>query len=136
MKKLFLLALGLALLLTPVPLQAAAPLVLGWHRGSWHGGSYVRVAWRSGWGWRGGWGWGWWGWPYYGPYYGPVYRHYGPYDSRPPVWAAIDADVSPEEARVYLDGKYIGIADDFDGYPDYLYLRRGHYRLEFKLDGY
>ncbi|HSS45741.1 MAG TPA: PEGA domain-containing protein [Thermoanaerobaculia bacterium] len=49
---------------------------------------------------------------------------------------AIDTDVSPEEARVYLDGRYIGIADDFDGYPDYLYLRRGHYRLEFKLDGY
>lgn len=112
MKKLILPAFGLALLLTALPVQAGTPLVLGWHGG-------------GGWGWRGGWGWGW---PYYGPYYG--------YYSHPPAWAAVDTDVSPEEARVYLDGRYIGIADDFDGYPDYLYLKRGHYRLEFKLDGY
>ncbi|MEP6471410.1 MAG: PEGA domain-containing protein, partial [Acidobacteriota bacterium] len=30
----------------------------------------------------------------------------------------------------------VGTADDFDGYPDYLYLRRGHYRIEFRLPGY
>jgi hypothetical protein len=53
-----------------------------------------------------------------------------------PEWSLIDTDVSPEESRVYLDGVYIGIADDFDGYPDYLYLRNGHYRLEFRLEGY
>ncbi len=48
----------------------------------------------------------------------------------------MDTDVSPDSARVYLDGRYIGVADDFDGFPDYLYLRRGHYRLEFQLEGY
>jgi hypothetical protein len=53
-----------------------------------------------------------------------------------PAWSLVDTDVSPEESRVYLDGVYIGIADDFDGYPDYLYLRKGHYRLEFRLEGY
>ena len=37
---------------------------------------------------------------------------------------------------MYLDGKYIGTADDFDGWPDKLYLRPGHYRLEFRLSGY
>ena len=45
-------------------------------------------------------------------------------------------DVDPEEARVYLDGKYIVIADDFDGWPDKLYLRPGRYKLEFRRQGF
>jgi hypothetical protein len=86
----------------------------------------------------GGWGWGYWGWPGWYGYYGPGYgyydegRVYGP-SSR---YAVIDTDISPEEAEVYLDGRYIGTADDFDGYPDYLYLQPGRYRIEFRLDGY
>jgi hypothetical protein len=35
-----------------------------------------------------------------------------------------------------MDGKYIGTADDFDGYPDFLYLAPGKYRLEFQLEGF
>jgi hypothetical protein len=50
--------------------------------------------------------------------------------------AVVDTDVSPEHARVLLNGTLIGIADDFDGYPDYLYLKRGRYTLEFQLQGY
>jgi hypothetical protein len=50
--------------------------------------------------------------------------------------AVVDTDVSPEHARVLLNGTTIGIADDFDGYPDYLYLKRGRYTLEFQLQGY
>ena len=122
LNKLFLLALGLALLLPALPMTAVSP-VLAQRRG---GGGRVRVFVG------GGWGWGWWGWPgYYGPAYGPGYA-YGPGAQ----WAVIDTDISPEEARVYLDGRYIGTADDFDGWPDYLYLRRGHYRIEFRLDGF
>jgi len=37
---------------------------------------------------------------------------------------------------VYLDGRYIGTANDFSGNPDYLYLRPGEYELEFRLEGY
>jgi hypothetical protein len=48
----------------------------------------------------------------------------------------VDTDVSPEQARVVLDGQLIGVADDFDGYPDYLYLKPGHYTVEFQLQGY
>jgi hypothetical protein len=48
----------------------------------------------------------------------------------------VKTDVSPEEAQVYLDGKYIGTADDFDGTPDYLYLGAGKYHIEFRLPGY
>ncbi|HEX9148970.1 MAG TPA: PEGA domain-containing protein [Thermoanaerobaculia bacterium] len=130
-----------ALLAAPV---TAAPR--GGHGGSGrhvggHGGSgrHVIVV-RPGF-----WGWGFGSWydPYwygYGYGYGPYYRGYpGRYGygyGTPGNWAVVDTDVSPESARVYLDGQYIGTADDFDGYPDYLYLRRGRYRLEFRLEGY
>ncbi len=128
-------ALSLAAVAAPL---SAAPR--GGHRG---GGGFHRrpaVIIRPSWGW--GWGWGFGGWydPYwygYGPYYRPYSRYgYGYGYGRPGNWAVVDTDVSPESARVYLDGQYIGTADDFDGYPDYLYLRRGHYRLEFRLDGF
>ncbi|MBI4914402.1 MAG: PEGA domain-containing protein [Acidobacteria bacterium] len=48
----------------------------------------------------------------------------------------VDTDVEPEHARVYLNGELIGTADDFDGFPDYLYLERGRYTLEFRIPGY
>jgi hypothetical protein len=44
--------------------------------------------------------------------------------------------VSPEHARVFLNGDLIGIADDFDGNPSYLFLRPGSYTIEFRLQGY
>jgi hypothetical protein len=103
----------------------------GFHGGG-HSGGHGRVFIGVG----GGWGWGYWGWPGYYGYYGPGYgyegRAYGPSSQ----YAVIDTDISPEEAQVYLDGRYIGTADDFDGYPDYLYLQPGRYRIEFRLEGY
>jgi len=75
------------------------------------------------------WG-GWWGW--HSPWYGPAYVPVGP----APDLAVVDTDVSPEGARILLDGKLIGTADDFDGFPDYLYLKPGHYTLELQLAGY
>jgi PEGA domain len=122
-KLVFAVLFAAALLLPAVPAQAH-----GFHGGHGHGVVVV----GGGWGW-GGWGWGY-GYPYYGyPYYGyPAAYGYG----GPPVFARVKTDVDPEEAWLYLDGRLIGTADDFDGYPDYLYLKRGHYRLEFRLDGY
>lgn len=111
--------------------------------GSYHGGGYHSGGYR--WGRHRGWGgfygpywssWWWWGSPYWG--WGPtVYiydddtRGYG--RSR---FGVVKTDVSPDEAEVYLDGKYIGTADDFDGYPDFLYLQPGKYHIEFQLKGY
>jgi hypothetical protein len=123
---------------------------LGSHRGGGHRGftgggrSGGRHGGHRHHGGHGGVGFRWWG-GYYSPYsyYGPYggYGYYGryPYSYRYdslPDWAAIDTDIAPEEAEIYLDGRYIGIADDFDGYPDYLYLEPGKYRLEFRLEGY
>jgi hypothetical protein len=120
------LAAVLVALVLPAASANAAP------RGAFHGGGF-----------RGGrttvvigggfWGWGW-GWGY--PYYGYAGYYPGAYGYRDGQWCAVKTDISPEEARVYLDGKYIGTADDFDGWPDKLYLRPGHYRLEFRLSGY
>jgi len=103
-------------------------------------------------------GWGWWGWdcPYFSECYGPppVGPAYvvgddaggggGDYsddigsrdESRGDEWGTIDTEISPENARVSIDGRYIGTAGDFDGSDDYLYLRPGDYTLEFRLDGY
>jgi hypothetical protein len=93
------------------------------------------------WGWDWGWGWApywsswWWGGPWGGT---SIYVAPGSVDSgaRSGRYAVVKTDVSPEEAQVYLDGKYIGTADDFDGYPDYLYLGPGTYHLEFRLPNY
>jgi hypothetical protein len=130
--RIFLLVLALAMLVPALPASAAPGHGggRGGHFGGGHFGGRTRVF--GG----GGWGWGWWGWPgYYGYYgYGPGYERqvYGPAEQ----WATIDTDISPEEAQVYLDGRYIGTADDFDGNPDYLYLKPGRYRIEFRLEGY
>jgi PEGA domain len=75
----------------------------------------------------------WWGpWWWYGPWWSVARVPEGP----PPDLGVVDTDVSPEGARVILDGQLIGTADDFDGYPDYLYLRPGSYTIEFRQHGY
>ncbi len=96
----------------------------------------------SPWYWGGPWSW-WWG-SYWGSYWGPswgwgwgggvyVITESGPDASE---YARLDTDIGPEEAEVYLDGTLIGQADDFDGFPDYLYLEPGAYRLEFRHPDY
>lgn len=53
-----------------------------------------------------------------------------------PGLAVVDTDLGPDHTRLYLDGRFIGVADDFDGFPDYLYLQPGRYLLEGRLGGY
>lgn len=87
---------------------------------------------------------------YFGiPYYGGWY-HYGypgdyyyrrpyvvpahpRYDSRP---GALDLDVSPERAEIFIDGERVGTADDFDGFPGYLWLESGTYDVVIYRDGF
>lgn len=67
----------------------------------------------------------------WGPWLGPVWTP-GP----PPNRGLIDTDIQPEDATVYVDGKRIGEADDFDGFPEMLQLRPGHRKIEFRHKGY
>ncbi|OFV81667.1 MAG: hypothetical protein A2Y78_00840 [Acidobacteria bacterium RBG_13_68_16] len=119
---------ALTVLLVVVALASAVPAAA--HHGT-HG--HARVHWGVGMNW--GWGWGAWGW---GPWWwgAPVGYQQVPGTVAAPDLAAVDTDVDPEHARVLLDGEVIGSADDFDGYPDYLYLKPGHYTVEFTLQGY
>jgi hypothetical protein len=111
------------------------------HRG--HGGHHGHFGLSIGWG--VGWGAGWYGPGWYGPgWWGPGWWGPGWYGPWPvgavvlgaPDLAVVDTDVKPDSARVYLDGRLIGTADDFDGHPDYLYLKPGQYTIEFRLQGY
>lgn len=77
----------------------------------------------------------WWG-VHWGPWWGWQGWTYSPGRALDPSLTVVDTDISPERALVYLDGELIGTADDFDGFPDYLYLEPGRYVLEFKLTGY
>jgi hypothetical protein len=66
------------------------------------------------------------------------YRHYrtGYYRSAVPGSAWVKTDVEPDEARVYLDGRFVGTADDYDGFPRMLRVSAGTHRLTFRLRGH
>jgi len=72
-----------------------------------------------------------------GGFYYPAQYPHGVYVPPPtrPYYAFVDTDIHPEEAQVYLDGKLIGIADDFDGYPGYLAMKPGRHTLGFRHEG-
>ena len=49
---------------------------------------------------------------------------------------ALDLDLEPQDAEVFVDGYLVGNADQFDGYPDYLWLEEGTYEVAFFRHGY
>lgn len=101
-----------------------------WYDPYWYGG-------------RGWYGWsGWYGGPYgwYSPYYYSGFYGYSPYQHRYGYSAyrggSVRVLVDPNEARVYVDGYYAGIADDFDGIFQRLHLAPGRHDITLKLEGY
>jgi hypothetical protein len=42
----------------------------------------------------------------------------------------IDLDVDPADTKVYVDGSYRGIVDDFDGFPQKLVLHAGPHQIK------
>lgn len=94
---------------------------------------------------------GYWGFPYYYhyphyyPYYYPHYYPYHPgyayhgsswnYPARG-AFGALDLNVKPKKAEVYVDGDYIGTAGEYDGFPSYLWLEPRAYEVAFYLPGY
>jgi hypothetical protein len=55
---------------------------------------------------------------------------------RDPYSGALDLNVRPGNAEVFVDGVYYGTAGAFDGFPRYLWLEPGEHRLVFHLPGY
>lgn len=49
---------------------------------------------------------------------------------------ALDLDIEPQQAEIFVDGYLIGDADQFDGFPNYLWLEEGSYELAFYREGY
>jgi hypothetical protein len=105
-------------------------------------------------GWGGGWyypGYGgyWWPYGYYG-WYGGGYGGYGSYwGGYPGGWGggsvyysgrgeggSLRVLVDPAEARVYVDGYYAGVVDDFDGLLQRLHVSPGRHEITLKLEGY
>jgi hypothetical protein len=96
-----------------------------------------------------------WGVPYWGWGYDPFYSSYGwgydpyyswGYDSghgsrygyryRQDGDGSIRLFVEPDQTRVYVDGYYAGVADDFDGIFERLRVRPGRHEITLKLAGY
>lgn len=75
---------------------------------------------------------GWYGWPYAsgGWGYTAVYPAVGA------AHGALDLDVSPESAQIYVDGDLVGTADDYDGFPDFLWLQKGTYDVVIFAPGF
>ncbi len=85
---------------------------------------------------------------HYGPYsyYGYSYHSYAHshgYDDQSyegigssEVQGAFDLNVKPKGTQVYVDGRYVGVTDNFDGFPRYLWLKKGTYEVVFYNDGY
>ena len=92
--------------------------------GRFHGGFYVPGVGVSlglglGLGLLLGYGPGWYG-GYYGAPYGYGYAAYGYVTYATGRGRSARPRTFRDEAQVFLDGRYIGTADDFDGFPDFL----------------
>jgi len=88
------------------------------------------------WGWGVGWGWGYpyYGFGYYGAYPASPYAYgygygYGPYGQ-------IRTEVKPQSAQIFVDGGYVGKADDYDGWWQRLQLEPGQHRIVFRAPGF
>lgn len=82
---------------------------------------------------------GYYGYPYWGfgfgwydGYYSTPYYPYRDYDT----FGSLRVIVEPEKTRVYVDGYYAGVADDFDGMFQHLDVAPGRHEISLKLEGY
>lgn len=77
----------------------------------------------------------------YGFFYGDYYGYYPGSSSRSYRYrsgnvAQLRTMVEPAKTRVYVDGYYAGIADDFDGLLQRLNVSPGRHDITLKLEGY
>jgi hypothetical protein len=116
------------------PVHAAGHASYGHYSHHHHGyyGGYYGYGWGYGWPYYGYWGYPW----GYGGYWdGPrVYVVPGAVDSNAP--GALETDVTPGKAEVWIDAAPVGQARDFNGRWDLLWLPPGRHRIEFRREGY
>jgi hypothetical protein len=77
--------------------------------------------------------------PYFDPYYGGGY--YGgtggySYSRGYRDTGSLRLKIKPREAKVYVDGYFVGEVDSFDGLFQKLAVDAGAHRMEIKADGY
>jgi len=72
----------------------------------------------------------------YGDYYGYYPYSYGTHRYRSGNIAQVRTLVEPAKTRVYVDGYYAGIVDDFDGLFQRLNVSPGRHDITLKLEGY
>lgn len=77
---------------------------------------------------------------YYGRYgygygYGYGYPHFARYRSSDDM-GAVDINVRPKRAEVYVNGQRIGNVGEFDGFPGYLWLEEDIYDIVIYRPGY
>ena len=88
-------------------------------------------------------GYGFYGYSWYSPFYfggySGGYYGYDPYPYRPGYGyrtGSVRVLVEPKQTRVYVDGYYAGIADDFDGIFQRLNLSPGRHDVSLRLEGF
>ena len=120
-----LLALGVSRAADAHPRGRGPVVVYG--GGFYGGGFYGFNPWFGmGWGPYGGWG--------YPGFYPP-----GGIDMNAAMIAgfgAVELNVKPNRADVWVDGRYVGEARDLDGYPNYLWLADGAHRVAVHKGGF
>jgi len=94
-----------------------------------YGYGYYNPWWYGSFGFYGGYPYGYGG---YGAYSGGGYA--GEYQSV--ATGSIRLRVSPETAKVYIDGTLMGTVDDFNGLGHHLDLPAGQHQIELRADGY
>jgi hypothetical protein len=129
------LALGIAVAAGWASLPARAEAHGRGGHGAVYVGGFVGPGWGYGfapwWGFGPGYGWGWGAYP-------PAY-YQGAVDMNAAMMAgfgAVELNVKPNRADVWVDGKYVGEARDLDGYPSYLWLKEGEHRLAVYKGGF
>lgn len=108
----------------------------GWWDNHWYFGFGLGYPWGYYWGPHSWYRYGGWGGPWYG--YGPPpgYGYDQRYGLRYEEPGAIDLNIKPKRAEIYVDGELVGSAGRFDGFPDYLWLTPGSHEIVLYRDGY
>lgn len=111
------------------------PYYYGGYGYSGYGYGYYPYTFGMGYGLYSGLGWN----PYYGDPLDPYYGGYGGYSSgvyNTREQGNLKLKVKPRSAKVYVDGYFVGLVDEFDGAFQKLALNSGRHKVEVRAEGF